>query len=114
MTALRDDHGLASAHLLGLMKAMSSWAAPTCRAAPTVGGGVRSERAVHIGTKAVTTTELLADRAAVREAAASGASGTPVDGLVALPAGHHLGFPRQVRERPSRPLSPSCGELEGR
>ncbi|MGW1626603.1 fumarylacetoacetate hydrolase family protein [Streptomyces sp. NPDC002172] len=46
---------------------------------------VRDERAVRIGTKAVTTAELLADRDAVREAAASTDSGTPVADLVALP-----------------------------
>ncbi|WP_055490704.1 fumarylacetoacetate hydrolase family protein [Streptomyces sp. TP-A0356] len=46
---------------------------------------VSGERAVRIGTKAVTTAELLADRDAVREAAASADSGTPVAGLVALP-----------------------------
>ncbi|MEV6534506.1 fumarylacetoacetate hydrolase family protein [Streptomyces sp. NPDC051639] len=52
------------------------------------GGGwwvVRGERAVRIETKAVTTAELLADRDAVREAAASAESGTPVADLVALP-----------------------------
>ncbi|MFE9451575.1 fumarylacetoacetate hydrolase family protein [Streptomyces sp. NPDC006739] len=46
---------------------------------------VRDERAVRIETKAVTTAELLADRDAVREAASSGDSGTPVADLVALP-----------------------------
>ncbi|MFD7442478.1 fumarylacetoacetate hydrolase family protein [Streptomyces sp. NPDC059909] len=46
---------------------------------------VRDERAVRIETKAVTTAELLADRDAVREAAASAESGTPVADLVALP-----------------------------
>ncbi|MGW0994334.1 fumarylacetoacetate hydrolase family protein [Streptomyces sp. NPDC002523] len=46
---------------------------------------VRNERAVRIDTKAVTTAELLADRDAVREAAASTDSGTPVADLVALP-----------------------------
>ncbi|MHA5054902.1 fumarylacetoacetate hydrolase family protein [Streptomyces sp. SD15] len=46
---------------------------------------VRDERAVRVGTKAVTTAELLADRDAVREAAASAESGTPVADLVALP-----------------------------
>ncbi|POX57488.1 fumarylacetoacetase [Streptomyces sp. Ru62] len=46
---------------------------------------VRDDRAVRIETKAVTTAELLADRAAVREAAASGERGTPVADLVALP-----------------------------
>ncbi|MFI2636557.1 fumarylacetoacetate hydrolase family protein [Streptomyces collinus] len=45
---------------------------------------VRDARAVRIGTKAVTTAELLADRDAVREAAASRQAGTPVAGLVAL------------------------------
>ncbi|MFD9003685.1 fumarylacetoacetate hydrolase family protein [Streptomyces sp. NPDC059582] len=52
------------------------------------GGGwwvVRDERAVRVATKAVTTAELLADRDAVREAAASDESGTPVADLVALP-----------------------------
>jgi 2-keto-4-pentenoate hydratase/2-oxohepta-3-ene-1,7-dioic acid hydratase in catechol pathway len=46
---------------------------------------VRAERAVRIETKAVTTAELLADRDAVREAAASAGHGTPVADLVALP-----------------------------
>ncbi|MGW3726841.1 fumarylacetoacetate hydrolase family protein [Streptomyces sp. NPDC000851] len=46
---------------------------------------VRDDRAVRIDTKAVTTAELLADRAAIQEAAASAGSGTPVAGLVALP-----------------------------
>ncbi|MFJ2476191.1 fumarylacetoacetate hydrolase family protein [Streptomyces sp. NPDC087659] len=46
---------------------------------------VRGERAVRVETKAVTTAELLADRDAVREAAASAESGTPVADLVALP-----------------------------
>jgi 2-keto-4-pentenoate hydratase/2-oxohepta-3-ene-1,7-dioic acid hydratase in catechol pathway len=46
---------------------------------------VRDERAVRVKTKAVTTAELLADRDAVREAAASAESGTPVADLVALP-----------------------------
>ncbi|MFD3313182.1 fumarylacetoacetate hydrolase family protein [Streptomyces sp. NPDC058694] len=49
---------------------------------------VRDTRAVRIETKAVTTAELLADRAAVREtvreAAASGDTGTAVADLVAL------------------------------
>ncbi|MGI5459610.1 fumarylacetoacetate hydrolase family protein [Streptomyces sp. CA-249302] len=45
---------------------------------------VRDARAVRVETKAVTTAELLADRAAVREAAASGEAGTPVADLVAL------------------------------
>ncbi|NUS27329.1 MAG: fumarylacetoacetate hydrolase family protein [Streptomyces sp.] len=45
---------------------------------------VRGDRAVPVGTKAVTTAELLADRAAVREAAASGEPGTPIADLVAL------------------------------
>ncbi|MFD9465753.1 fumarylacetoacetate hydrolase family protein [Streptomyces sp. NPDC060027] len=52
------------------------------------GGGwwvVRDERAVRIKTKAVTTAELLADRDAVREAAASAENGTPVADLVVLP-----------------------------
>ncbi|MFD7409363.1 fumarylacetoacetate hydrolase family protein [Streptomyces sp. NPDC059866] len=46
---------------------------------------VRDDRALRIETKAVTTAELLADRAAVRAAAASAESGTPVADLVALP-----------------------------
>ncbi|MCX5317481.1 fumarylacetoacetate hydrolase family protein [Streptomyces sp. NBC_00154] len=46
---------------------------------------VQDGRAVRIETKAVTTAELLADRDAVREAAASVESGTPVADLVALP-----------------------------
>ncbi|MEU2165858.1 fumarylacetoacetate hydrolase family protein, partial [Streptomyces sp. NPDC019208] len=46
---------------------------------------VRGERAVRVETEAVTTAELLADRDAVREAAASAGSGTPVADLVALP-----------------------------
>ncbi|MCX5321465.1 fumarylacetoacetate hydrolase family protein [Streptomyces sp. NBC_00120] len=46
---------------------------------------VQDERAVRVETKAVTTAELLADRDAVREAAASAESGTPVADLVALP-----------------------------
>ncbi len=46
---------------------------------------VRDERAVRVETKAVTTAELLADRDAVHEAAASTESGTPVADLVALP-----------------------------
>jgi len=45
---------------------------------------VLGERAVPVDTKAVTTAELLADRDAVREAAASGGTGTPVADLVAL------------------------------
>ncbi|MBK6010116.1 fumarylacetoacetate hydrolase family protein [Streptomyces sp. MBT53] len=45
---------------------------------------VRDSRAVRIDTKAVTTAELLADRDAVRETAASGGAGTPVADLVAL------------------------------
>ncbi|MFD8722835.1 fumarylacetoacetate hydrolase family protein [Streptomyces sp. NPDC059629] len=45
---------------------------------------VRGDRAVPVETKAATTAELLADRAAVREAAASGEPGTPVADLVAL------------------------------
>ncbi|MER5386984.1 fumarylacetoacetate hydrolase family protein [Streptomyces sp. NPDC002688] len=52
------------------------------------GGGwwvVRDERAVRIETKAGTTAELLADRDAVREAAASAESGTPVADLALLP-----------------------------
>ncbi|MET7550701.1 fumarylacetoacetate hydrolase family protein [Streptomyces sp. NPDC001981] len=46
---------------------------------------VRDERAVPVETKAATTAELLADREAVREAAASTESGTPVADMVALP-----------------------------
>ncbi|MFI6372164.1 fumarylacetoacetate hydrolase family protein [Streptomyces sp. NPDC050546] len=42
------------------------------------------DRAVPIDTKATTTTELLADRPAVREAALSGAAGTPVAALTPL------------------------------
>ncbi|MFF3405217.1 fumarylacetoacetate hydrolase family protein [Streptomyces sp. NPDC002742] len=52
------------------------------------GGGwwvVRDERAVRVETRAHTTAELLADRDAVREAATSAESGTPVADLVALP-----------------------------
>ena len=45
---------------------------------------VLGDRAVPVDTKAVTTAELLADRAAVAEAAASTAPGTPVAGLAAL------------------------------
>ncbi|GGM99953.1 fumarylacetoacetate hydrolase family protein [Streptomyces fuscichromogenes] len=45
---------------------------------------LRGDRAVPVDTRAATTAELLADRAAVREAALSGAAGTPVAGLVAL------------------------------
>ncbi|MGC0397487.1 2-keto-4-pentenoate hydratase/2-oxohepta-3-ene-1,7-dioic acid hydratase in catechol pathway [Streptomyces sp. SAI-126] len=45
---------------------------------------VLGERAVPVDTKAVTTAELLADRQAVREAAASAEPGTPVADLVAL------------------------------
>ncbi|MER5427570.1 fumarylacetoacetate hydrolase family protein [Streptomyces sp. NPDC002588] len=45
---------------------------------------VRDAHAVRIDTEAVTTAELLADRAAVGEAAASGEAGTPVADLVAL------------------------------
>lgn len=46
---------------------------------------VRNERAVRIETEAATTADLLTDREAVREAAVSGESGTPVADLVALP-----------------------------
>ncbi|MFG2986441.1 fumarylacetoacetate hydrolase family protein [Streptomyces sp. NPDC048258] len=46
---------------------------------------LRDERAVPIETKAVSTAELLSDRDAVREAAASAESGTPVADLVVLP-----------------------------
>ncbi|MFB7931994.1 fumarylacetoacetate hydrolase family protein [Streptomyces sp. NPDC056039] len=42
------------------------------------------DRAVPVDTKAVTTAELLADRAAVREAALSGEAGTPVAELAPL------------------------------
>jgi 2-keto-4-pentenoate hydratase/2-oxohepta-3-ene-1,7-dioic acid hydratase in catechol pathway len=45
---------------------------------------VRDGRAVAVDTKAVTTAELLADRDAVREAALSDDTGTPVADLVAL------------------------------
>ncbi|MEV8532660.1 fumarylacetoacetate hydrolase family protein [Streptomyces sp. NPDC051211] len=45
---------------------------------------VRGARAVRIATKAVTTAELLADRAAVGEAAVSDEAGIPVAGLVTL------------------------------
>ncbi|MER6632656.1 fumarylacetoacetate hydrolase family protein [Streptomyces sp. NPDC000987] len=45
---------------------------------------VRGDRAVAVDTDAVTTAELLADRDAVRAAAASGEPGTPVAGLAAL------------------------------
>ncbi|MFF3415934.1 fumarylacetoacetate hydrolase family protein [Streptomyces sp. NPDC002698] len=45
---------------------------------------VRDERAVLVGTEAVTTADLIADRQAVREAAESTASGTPVADLAAL------------------------------
>lgn len=45
----------------------------------------RNERAVRIETKAATTAELLADRDAVREAAGSTQSGTPVADLAVLP-----------------------------
>ncbi|MFJ1811212.1 MULTISPECIES: fumarylacetoacetate hydrolase family protein [unclassified Streptomyces] len=45
---------------------------------------VRDAHAVHIDTNAVTTAELLADRAAVTAAADSGEAGTPVADLVAL------------------------------
>ncbi|MEV0736569.1 fumarylacetoacetate hydrolase family protein [Streptomyces sp. NPDC050549] len=45
---------------------------------------VRDSRAVRIDTKAVTTADLLADRDAVRETAASGETGTPVADLAAL------------------------------
>ncbi|MBK3572688.1 fumarylacetoacetate hydrolase family protein [Streptomyces sp. MBT65] len=45
---------------------------------------VRDARAVRVDTKAVTTAELLADRAAIGEAAGSGEAGTPVADLVAL------------------------------
>lgn len=46
---------------------------------------VRDDYAVRIETKAVTTAELIADRDAIRKAAASAGSGTPVASLVALP-----------------------------
>lgn len=45
---------------------------------------VLGERAVPVDTKAVSTAELIADRAAVREAALSGEAGTPVADLAAL------------------------------
>ncbi|MFI6341282.1 fumarylacetoacetate hydrolase family protein [Streptomyces sp. NPDC050535] len=45
---------------------------------------VIGDRAVLVDTKAVTTAELIADKAAVREAALSGKAATPVTDLVAL------------------------------
>jgi 2-keto-4-pentenoate hydratase/2-oxohepta-3-ene-1,7-dioic acid hydratase in catechol pathway len=45
---------------------------------------LRGDRAVPVETKAITTAELLADRAAVREAAASSAAGTHLADLVVL------------------------------
>ncbi|OQR64538.1 fumarylacetoacetase [Streptomyces maremycinicus] len=45
---------------------------------------VRGDRAVPVDTEAVTTAELLADRAAVQQAAVSDEAGTPVAELVAL------------------------------
>ncbi|MFI9568986.1 fumarylacetoacetate hydrolase family protein [Streptomyces rishiriensis] len=45
---------------------------------------VRGERAVPVGTEAATTAELIADRAAVREAALSADPGTPVAALPPL------------------------------
>ncbi|MCX5254458.1 fumarylacetoacetate hydrolase family protein [Streptomyces canus] len=45
---------------------------------------VLGDRAVPVDTKAVTTADLIADRAAVQEAALSGDAGTPVAELVAL------------------------------
>ncbi|KUM75306.1 fumarylacetoacetate hydrolase family protein [Streptomyces curacoi] len=45
---------------------------------------VLGDHAVPVGTKATTTAELLADRAAVRQAALSAEPGTPVADLVAL------------------------------
>ncbi|MFJ8537185.1 fumarylacetoacetate hydrolase family protein [Streptomyces sp. NPDC093591] len=45
---------------------------------------VLGDRAVRVDTEAVTTADLIADRAAVREAVASGEPGTPVADLVAL------------------------------
>ncbi|MPY56000.1 fumarylacetoacetate hydrolase family protein [Streptomyces spongiae] len=45
---------------------------------------VRGQRAVRVDSKAVTTAELLADRAAIREAAASGEVGTAVTDLAPL------------------------------
>ncbi|GAQ62730.1 fumarylacetoacetate hydrolase family protein [Streptomyces scabiei] len=45
---------------------------------------VRGRRAVPVATKAVTTAELLADRAAIREASASGEAGTAVTDLAPL------------------------------
>ncbi|TPQ22649.1 fumarylacetoacetate hydrolase family protein [Streptomyces sporangiiformans] len=47
-------------------------------------GKTPNDRAVRVDTKAVTTPELLVDRDAVREAAASGEPGTPVADLVTL------------------------------
>ncbi|MGW1984868.1 fumarylacetoacetate hydrolase family protein, partial [Streptomyces collinus] len=52
---------------------------------PARAGGTPTERAVRIDTKAATTAELIADRDAVREAAASTNSGTPLVDLAALP-----------------------------
>ncbi|MFJ2645619.1 fumarylacetoacetate hydrolase family protein [Streptomyces sp. NPDC087420] len=46
---------------------------------------VRGDHAVPVATRAVTTAELIADRDAVREAAASPEAGTPLSGLVVLP-----------------------------
>ncbi|MGW0909531.1 fumarylacetoacetate hydrolase family protein [Streptomyces sp. NPDC002853] len=45
---------------------------------------LRGDRAVPVDTKAVTTAELIADRAAAREAAVCDEAGTPVADLVAL------------------------------
>ena len=63
-----------------------SWGSPRSSEAESGGGwwAVRGDRAVPVDTKAVTTAELIADRDAVREAAASGEPGTPVADLVAL------------------------------
>ncbi|MFD4577717.1 fumarylacetoacetate hydrolase family protein [Streptomyces sp. NPDC058417] len=44
----------------------------------------RGDRAVPVATRAATTAELIADRAAVREAAASDDPGVPADGLTVL------------------------------
>ena len=44
----------------------------------------RGDRAVPVDTKALTTADLLADRASVREAAVAEAAGTPVSDLVTL------------------------------
>ncbi|WP_431776929.1 fumarylacetoacetate hydrolase family protein [Streptomyces cucumeris] len=60
------------------------WAVRPPGPAPSGPGETPSGHAVRIDTKAVTTAELLADRAAVDEAAASDTPGTPVADLVTL------------------------------